>query len=175
MGRDNNQRGKKRGGGGRNDQSNPAKVENREAYQRMNFLYQAALLMNTAPLSHSPSSPDVTLAPDSTSTVESAPKQARGKGKGGGDMRPLARFYAQTYHVVQKKLVLRSHPAVKRTFCKYCRTVLVVGVNADVKSAVKAGTKGVKTTCRDCGRARHLPADASKSLYVDGPGAEQVP
>ncbi|TPX55711.1 hypothetical protein PhCBS80983_g05084 [Powellomyces hirtus] len=156
--KDKRQHGGKKGG----HKSAVNRIENRDAFQRLNFLHQAAVLMSSTP----------------TTTAITAPTSGSTNTKSVGinndhcaaTMRNLGRFYLHTRRSVERKLVLRSHPQVKRTICKYCGGLLVPGVSASVKVSVEERRPVVKTTCSDCGTTRRIPAQLdgeSPRLFVD--------
>ncbi|KAI9105757.1 ribonuclease P 21kDa subunit [Phlyctochytrium arcticum] len=119
-------------------------VEHREAFQRMNFLYQAASML-------AGSSVRQEVKPDASDQ----------------DLQSLARYYSHTCRQVERKLVLRSHPKVKRTICKGCELVLVPGITSTSKTKERGGLCVVKNICLECEKCKVFPVKQGLELYAD--------
>ncbi|KAI9006078.1 hypothetical protein BC832DRAFT_614722 [Gaertneriomyces semiglobifer] len=118
-----------------------AKPEHHEAFQRMNFLYQAAAVVRK-------------------SLAESASNAHSGSEKQVGS---VSRFYMKTFRQVERRLVLRSHPYVKRTICKQCDSILLSGDavrHRTTKGRAEHGTNNVpllESECKTCGLVKRIP------------------
>ena len=114
---------------------NPNNVSNRDIIQRLNFLYQASVLLNTMSSSQ-PQSATSTRQRNRNKCVSTS---------------ELSRSYIDTMKTVGKKTnvkmfvvvlprplqmshrVFPSDPSVKRRLCKGCSSVLVPGMSAKVR------------------------------------------
>ncbi|KAG8881494.1 hypothetical protein FRB97_009548 [Tulasnella sp. 331] len=122
---------------------NPNTIQNREALQRLNFLYQTSVYL--AQISGSTSSSELTAPSGSTMKdprinkgKEKSEKKGQSKEKpitsnGRESLMELSRQHAHAMKVIAKKSVLRIDPSVKRTICKKCQTVLIPGVSATAR------------------------------------------
>ncbi|KAI8590780.1 RNAse P Rpr2/Rpp21/SNM1 subunit domain-containing protein [Geranomyces variabilis] len=169
MGKKDKRNGGGGGGGGRNNKDAPHRIDNLEAYHRLNFLHQAAVLVAGLPVSNPPPPPPPPAASSAT-TGKNPPPNSSAQQRHATTCSNLSRFYIRTRRAVERKLVLRSHPAFKRSLCKHCKGLLLPGVSASVKVKVEQGRPIVLTSCGSCGTRRHLPAGPdgdSPRLHVD--------
>lgn len=97
---------------------NPHNVSNRDIIQRLNFLYQAGVYMNTI-------SP-----PTSEHSIKQTKKRRTVKK---ATTRDLAKAYISCMKAVGQKTTVKLDPAVKRTICRGCDMVLVPGSTASVR------------------------------------------
>ncbi|KAG8864617.1 hypothetical protein FRB96_005121 [Tulasnella sp. 330] len=137
---------------------NPNTIQNREALQRLNFLYQTSVYL--AQISGSTSSSELTAPSGSTlkdprikkgkekSEKKGQPKEKAITSNGRESLMELSRQHAHAMKVIAKKSVLRMDPSVKRTICKKCQTVLIPGVSATVR--VKRSASHGHATCYTC-------------------------
>ncbi|PRQ76252.1 RNAse P Rpr2/Rpp21/SNM1 subunit domain-domain containing protein [Rhodotorula toruloides] len=183
---------------GRNTAAEPTAatpVVSRDSLQRLSYLYQASVLLNSAlagaaedaagkrkggkrrRLSNEGAGPvgdekEVSKGDqlmkdkdgeDATSEVQKAGeaterphKRIRSRSDG---LQPVAQRVAREMKEVAKKATVRMDPAVKRTVCQGCATVLVPGVTSTVR-VKPSGPHGhlVVHTCLSCRRQRRLPA-----------------
>ncbi|KAF5328787.1 hypothetical protein D9619_011661 [Psilocybe cf. subviscida] len=143
---------------------------NRDIVQRLNFLYQASVyLQSIAP----PSAETIaernearkldnnigegsSTAQRTTQRVRKRVKQRNVAKKSTAD---LARSYVQCMHVVGQKTTVKTDPSLKRTLCSYCSTTLVSGSSASVrvKSSRPHGHVMVYT-CLHCKHSKRIPA-----------------
>ncbi|KAI9025696.1 RNAse P Rpr2/Rpp21/SNM1 subunit domain-containing protein [Hyaloraphidium curvatum] len=133
--------------GKKKDKDPSATVQHKEAFMRMNHLYQAAVLMTG--MARAAAAPGADAASD-PKPAEKAKEAAQDQ-----SMVNLGSYYAHLMRTVGKKLVIRADPSVKRTICKYCDAVLLPGIGADVRTKSKPN-KRTSIRCRRCGRARSL-------------------
>ncbi|KXN85850.1 Ribonuclease P protein subunit p21 [Leucoagaricus sp. SymC.cos] len=113
-------------------------VPNRDIMQRMNFLWQASIYL------------------ESLGCTQGQVSERDGGRVNGRD---LAKVYVQTMKSVGKKTTTKMDPGVKRTLCKGCSNVLVPGVSARVR--VRPSTQfghWMVYTCLECSTARRIPA-----------------
>ncbi|GAA5910431.1 ribonuclease P Rpr2/Rpp21/SNM1 subunit [Sporobolomyces salmoneus] len=74
-------------------------------------------------------------------------------------LRPISRHLVRTMQDVAKKATLRMDPAVKRTVCKGCDSVLVPGISSSVRIKPSGPHAHlVVHTCANCLAQRRLPA-----------------
>ncbi|KAF9222714.1 Rpr2-domain-containing protein [Gyrodon lividus] len=144
---------------------NPNSVTNRDILQRLNFLYQASVLLNgIAPITHSaPSddgnhdgqpSPQFEIAAEASSQCGKVPRRRRIV-----TTSELSRSYVDTMKIVGQKTNVKMDPSVKRLICKGCSSVLIPGVSATVR--IKNSTSHshlVSYNCTNCRTERRIPA-----------------
>ncbi|KAG7096392.1 hypothetical protein E1B28_003835 [Marasmius oreades] len=154
----------------KNNIPNPNVVPNRDIIHRLNFLYQASVYLHSvdeddscSTLSTSQPQPEPQVSASSSDAGVVAKTKTRGRGKkrkiwkvGMGD---LAKAYIGTMKVVSTKTTVRMDPSIKRTLCRGCNTVLVVGSTASVR--VKGSPchgHSMRYTCLKCQHSRNIPA-----------------
>ncbi|KAH7888487.1 RNAse P Rpr2/Rpp21/SNM1 subunit domain-containing protein [Phlebopus sp. FC_14] len=135
----------------KDDAPNPNSISNRDIIQRLNFLYQASVLLNgVAAPDHEPSSPV---------TESSKPERPHRRCRRTVTTSELSRSYIDTMKVVGTKTNVKMDPSVKRLICKTCSLVLVPGVSSTVR--VKNSTSHghlLSYTCHSCLTERRIPA-----------------
>ncbi|KII92605.1 hypothetical protein PLICRDRAFT_172677 [Plicaturopsis crispa FD-325 SS-3] len=164
------------------DTPNVTGVANRDIIQRLNFLYQASTYLNHI---SAPPPPPPHQNPDGQDDTqrESPGNKRRRKTVSASD---LSRAYVKTMKVVGQKAIVRMDPAVKRTLCKGCNTVLVPGSTANVRVRSSSSHGHIVVyTCLSCTTTRRLPAPptldgslpaAEESMSVDNvPGSSEAP
>jgi ribonuclease P protein subunit RPR2 len=118
-------------------QKNGTTIPNLASFERMNFLYQAShLLMNVHLQLKAQDSAEAGIKTRSTVV----------------DSLDLSRHYVQTMSKIASKSVLRLHPDLKRTFCKYCHTLLIPGETCQVRTANQRKQAHLVVTCLHCGK-----------------------
>jgi len=143
----------------KDDAPNPNSVPNRDVMQRLNFLYQASVYLNavSSPVENHPTTPteQAPIASTSTSTEEE-PRRSKRRTTSTAD---LSRSYVQAMKAIGRKTVVKMDPAVKRTLCKGCGTVLIPGSTSTVR--IKPSSShghAVTYTCTKCKTSRRIPA-----------------
>lgn len=125
-----------------------APVQNRTAYSRMSYLYQAASYLARC---HEQ-------APNNA-----APAQNEQQAKDS-----VARRMVSEMRAVALKTQVRIDPSIKRRVCRYCDSVLIEGESCTsvVENKSKHGSKPwadvLVTKCRTCGREKRVPVGASR-------------
>ena len=145
----------------------------RQPFSRINFLYQASLLLSlpqtTQPLASTASeatNPDV--PPSQITTTTATPNPA------------LSRFYINTLRRISMKSVLRLHPNMKRTMCKRCDAHLIPGVTSTVysenqsKEGHKPWAEMLVVHCDGCGSVKRFPIGTLGNQNEERIGGEQV-
>lgn len=145
-------------GGGKNNGG----VQNRAIYSRVSFLQQAAVFLSRQSQSQHqqqqqslPSSTSSVLAP----LVPPPPTSLEG----------MSRRLATDLRSVSLKTRIRLSPAVKRTICKYCDSVLIDGstCTAFIENRSKGGRKPwadiLVRRCHACKRERRFPIEAKRT------------
>ncbi|GAA5977993.1 hypothetical protein JCM11641_004352 [Rhodosporidiobolus odoratus] len=172
-------------------------VVNRDALQRLNYLYQASVLISSAlPAAAQARTPGQRRTKSTRKFVKDVHQQAREEdtpmsdaekhvkeGQPAGakkpprqrrrakdSLLPVSRHLAKEMVEVAKKATVRMDPAVKRTKCKGCGGVLVPGMTSRVRIK-PSGPHGrlVVHTCTSCRSQRRLPA--SPHLCPEAPAA----
>ncbi|PPQ79069.1 hypothetical protein CVT24_012730 [Panaeolus cyanescens] len=144
-------------------------IPNRDIVQRLNFLYQASVYLQSIPVisgenTAEKGSADHTLV-DQEHKAMSNKKRRKREHKNTSD---LARTCIQTMKAVSQKATVKIDPSVKRSICSKCNTTLVLGSSANVRVKKSSAHRHVLVyTCLSCKTQRRLPApplpDASPS------------
>ncbi|KAG6333316.1 hypothetical protein ID866_5773 [Astraeus odoratus] len=135
----------------------PRNVANKDIIQRLNFLYQASILLNT--MSPAVPQPPLVEKPTLPKSQDNQKKRRRRRQKRVVTMSELSRSYIDTMKTVGQKTNVKLDPSVKRRLCKACSLVLLPGVSATVR--VKSSTSHghlVSYTCHSCQTERRIPA-----------------
>ncbi|KAG1777481.1 Rpr2-domain-containing protein [Suillus placidus] len=146
----------------KDDIPNPSRVGNRDIIQRLNFLYQASVLLNG--MTAGPSS-QVPFSTCEINDTQNPPKKRKKRVVSTAD---LSRSYVDTMKVVGQKTNVKIDPTVKRVICKGCHIVLIPGVSSTVR-VKNSNSHGhlVVHTCNSCRTSRRIPAppvlDANES------------
>lgn len=137
----------------KDDVPNPSRVGNRDIIQRLNFLYQASVLLNG--MTAGPSS-QVPFSTCETNVTQNPPKKRPKRVVSTAD---LSRSYVDTMKVVGQKTNVKIDPTVKRAICKGCRIVLIPGASSTVRvKNSKSHGHLVIHTCNSCKTSRRIPA-----------------
>ncbi|KAK7473103.1 hypothetical protein VKT23_001204 [Stygiomarasmius scandens] len=131
--------------GAKNEVPGPSSAANRDIIQRLNFLYQASVYLNSADTSS-----DV---PQTHNETDTRPKNKKAR------LNDISRSYIDTMKVVGTRTTVKMDPSVKRTLCKGCNTVLVPGSTASVRTKKSLSHRHAVTyTCLTCKHSRRIPA-----------------
>ncbi|KIJ19058.1 hypothetical protein PAXINDRAFT_70182 [Paxillus involutus ATCC 200175] len=148
-----------------NDIPNPNSIANRDILQRLNFLYQASVLLNgIVPIAPAPPSDDENQDVQSSPQAEVAAESSSQSGKVRRRRRvvttsELSRSYVDVMKIVGQKTNVKMDPSVKRLICKGCSSVLTPGVSATVR--IKNSTSHshlISYKCNRCRTERRIPA-----------------
>ncbi|KAG6845084.1 hypothetical protein H0H87_000989 [Tephrocybe sp. NHM501043] len=143
-------------------------VANRDILQRLNFLYQAGVYLNTLPsaeASTSLTSPKPN-APPITSKKAPAGKKRKRSNSHAAMASDLSRTYISIMKSVGQKTTVKIDPAVKRTLCKGCNSIMIPGSTAIVRvKKSPAHGHAMAYTCTGCQTSRRIPTPPK--LQVD--------
>ncbi|CAA7260620.1 unnamed protein product [Cyclocybe aegerita] len=154
---------------------------NRDIIQRLNFLYQASVYLQSISAPHEDRSckgkgkereeadtenDGMPIAIDKDSTIAIAePTKMRRKPKKArrlvnkqtpGD---LARSYIRCMRVVGQKTTVKIDPSLKRSLCSNCNTTLVPGSSASVRvKKLRSHGHAMVYTCLHCKMTKRIPA-----------------
>jgi ribonuclease P protein subunit RPR2 len=141
----------------------PPGVQNRHIYNRASYMYQAATYL--ASQQHRPS-PNATTE---SSAVSDNEHSAQTKSKTQHEtMQNMSRQMLSSMRAVTLKGQIRQSPALKRTICKFCDTLMVEGQTCTsiVENASKGGKKPwadvLKIKCNSCGNIKRYPVGAQR-------------
>ncbi|XP_004387147.1 ribonuclease P protein subunit p21 isoform X1 [Trichechus manatus latirostris] len=140
-------------------------VKDREAFQRLNFLYQVSPGRGR--------SGKVGLVRPARSDC-SPPQAAHCILAQDPENQALARFYCHTERTIAKRLVLRRDPSVKRTLCRGCSSLLVPGLTCTQRQRRCKGQRWTVQTCLTCQRSQRFLNDPRHLLWGDRPEAQLV-
>ncbi|XP_008992344.1 ribonuclease P protein subunit p21 isoform X1 [Callithrix jacchus] len=138
-------------------------VKDREAFQRLNFLYQVSLRQRPHGTMLRAASPRMS-AP--------LPQAAHCVLAQDPENQALARFYCHTERTIAKRLVLRRDPSVKRTLCRGCSSLLVPGLTCTQRQRRCRGQRWTVQTCLTCQRSQRFLNDPGHLLWGDRPEAQ---
>ncbi|TLS21766.1 uncharacterized protein PpBr36_09208 [Pyricularia pennisetigena] len=144
-------------------------VQNRPAYSRVSFLYQAATLMTTPRFSNATPVPTQQAAkvaePTEASTSgDIAPEQTPSP----ENLRGISRRFVTDLRQVGLKTQIRMDPSIKRKLCKFCDTLLIEGETCTsfVENRSKDGRKPwadvLVIKCKTCQREKRFPVAAAR-------------
>ncbi|KAH6888098.1 RNAse P Rpr2/Rpp21/SNM1 subunit domain-containing protein [Thelonectria olida] len=141
----------------------PPGVQNRHIYNRASYMYQAATYL--ASQQHRPS-PNVTTKSSSVGGNEhSAQTESKPQNE---TMQNMSRQMLSSMRAVTLKGQIRQSPALKRTICKFCDTLMVEGQTCTsiVENASKGGRKPwadvLKIKCNSCGNSKRYPVGTQR-------------
>jgi len=120
------------------EQKAPSSFRQSEIFIRMNYLHQAAHLAVSLGYEADALGTDAAAHPD---------VQAACQAKQLAACSTMGRFYTSTMRRIAARLVVRQDPAVKRTYCKRCSSVLLAGASAKVR----VHGRRLHVTCTTCG------------------------
>jgi len=132
--------------------------------QRLNFLYQASVYLNA--VSSSVGHPSTLQEQGPTaSTSTSIPIQDpldhpdNRASQTHASTADLSRGYVGAMKAISQKTVVKMDPAIKRTLCKGCSTILIPGCTATVrtKPSLSHG-HAITYSCIKCKTSRRIPA-----------------
>ncbi|KJA28075.1 hypothetical protein HYPSUDRAFT_130038 [Hypholoma sublateritium FD-334 SS-4] len=145
---------------------------NRDVVQRLNFLYQASVYLQSI----APPAPSHTPADNGKgkATQASVPHEAQGTSKlmsrkqrktqrrvvgtkkTTGD---LGRSYVQCMRAVGQKSTVKMDPSLKRSLCSNCNTTLITGTSASVRVKPSRAHGNIMIyTCLHCKATKRIPA-----------------
>ncbi|KAG9284045.1 hypothetical protein G9A89_022819 [Geosiphon pyriformis] len=133
------------------------RVDHRELFQRMNFLYQAAALMTT------------TILPEQNNQINSKNKsgsESNNQFASPQNIAPLGRFYINTMKNIGKKQVLRMDPSIKRTLCNRCETLLVPGFTSRIRVKSRK-QKHLEVMCTECLSTKSFPVREGYQIFSE--------
>ncbi|KAH9978729.1 RNAse P Rpr2/Rpp21/SNM1 subunit domain-containing protein [Lactifluus volemus] len=147
----------------------PNNVLNRDILQRLNFLYQASVCMesisrqcNRGPTldlegSSEDNSERTTTTPLPKASGRKRPQeQCKGRVIRASD---IGQGYVRAMRLIGQKATVKMDPTVKRTLCKGCDTVLIPGQSATVRINSSNNHRHLITTsCLRCQLSRRIPA-----------------
>ncbi|KAG5918432.1 hypothetical protein E4U42_006851 [Claviceps africana] len=144
-------------------------VQNRILYSRASYLYQAANYLSNCVtrVDEAPSSPPTSSKPElSVPNPQPQPQeQQRMQQKA---LNNMSRIAMAEMKAVSLKAQIRQSPALKRTVCKFCDTLLVEGrsCRSTIENPSKGGRKPwadvLVVKCKTCGNAKRFPVDAPR-------------
>ncbi|KAG6205963.1 hypothetical protein E4U35_002119 [Claviceps purpurea] len=155
-------------------------VQNRVIYSRASYLYQAATYLSNCAdslenaASSTPSKPSKPSKPE-LGGVEQQQKQQQQQqqqqqqySKQKKAVERMSRLAISEMKAVSLKAQIRQSPALKRTVCKFCDTLLVEGrsCSSTIENLSKQGRKPwadvLIITCKTCGNVKRFPVDAPR-------------
>jgi len=82
----------------------------------------------------------------------------------------LCRYYIKTMLTVAEKYQIRTHPEIKRTYCKSCSIILLSGKTCRVRAKSKSEPHTI-VTCLLCGSIKRYMWRRDYQLWLDKPEA----
>ncbi|KAF8149498.1 RNAse P Rpr2/Rpp21/SNM1 subunit domain-containing protein [Crassisporium funariophilum] len=145
---------------------------NRDIMQRLNFLYQASVLLQSLAPPSPPSHKEDIQEPvsEASSSKDTLKKRQVRRKKTTGD---LARSYIKCMRVVGEKTTVKMDPAVKRSLCSGCSTTLVPGSTASVR-VKRSPCHGhiIVYTCLHCKTSKRIPSPPTIPLSSQDDGED---
>ncbi|KAG6151711.1 hypothetical protein E4U37_004599 [Claviceps purpurea] len=148
-------------------------VQNRVIYSRASYLYQAATYLSNCAdsLENAASSTPSKSSKPELGGVEQQQKQQQQQqqySKQKKAVERISRLAISEMKAVSLKAQIRQSPALKRTVCKFCDTLLVEGrsCSSTIENLSKQGRKPwadvLVITCKTCGNVKRFPVDAPR-------------
>ncbi|KAG6061736.1 hypothetical protein E4U32_002838 [Claviceps aff. humidiphila group G2b] len=152
-------------------------IQNRAIYSRASYLYQAATylsncadsLENAASTTPSkPSKPEVGGVEQQQNQQQNQQQQQQQYNKQKKAVEKMSRLAISEMRAVSLKAQIRQSPALKRTVCKFCDTLLVEGrsCSSTIENLSKQGRKPwadvLVITCKTCENVKRIPVDAPR-------------
>ncbi|CCE33275.1 uncharacterized protein CPUR_07199 [Claviceps purpurea 20.1] len=148
-------------------------VQNRVIYSRASYLYQAATYLSNCAdsLENAASSTPSKSSKPELGGVEQQQKQQQQQqqySKQKKAVERMSRLAISEMKAVSLKAQIRQSPALKRTVCKFCDTLLVEGrsCSSTIENLSKQGRKPwadvLVITCKTCGNVKRFPVDAPR-------------
>uniref|UniRef100_A0A8C9CKB5 Ribonuclease P/MRP subunit p21 n=1 Tax=Phocoena sinus TaxID=42100 RepID=A0A8C9CKB5_PHOSS len=137
-------------------------VKDREAFQRLSFLYQVSPRRRTHREAAQCGGPPLTAFPQAAHCVLAQDPENQA----------LARFYCHTERTIAKRLVLRRDPSVKRTLCRGCSSLLIPGLTCTQRQRRCKAQRWTVQTCLTCQRSQRFLNDPRHLLWGDRPEAQ---
>ncbi|KAI8880567.1 Rpr2-domain-containing protein [Backusella circina FSU 941] len=131
--------------------------KNIQAFERINFLHQAATLMSTIQYNGG--------ANEKQSAYRKT-KVKKWKGDPTGTLLGPTRHFNDTIKSMSRRLVLRLDPSVKRTICKRCDTALMPAITSTTRIRSKPVTTMV-TSCNVCDAKKRFVVSEKHELFND--------
>ncbi|THU85693.1 Rpr2-domain-containing protein [Dendrothele bispora CBS 962.96] len=132
----------------KNDAPGPNNAANRDIIQRLNFLYQASVYLNSV---------NTTISSQPThDRTDASKKKAR--------LDDISRSYIDTMKLVGTRTTVKMDPSVKRTLCRGCNNVLIPGSTVLVRTKkLSSHGRAITYTCTNCKYSRRIPAPLSET------------
>ncbi|CAO3655258.1 unnamed protein product [Mucor fragilis] len=138
-------------------------VKNVQAYERLSFLHQAAILMSTIQYDTKASTPS------KPSATASTPKHKVKDWQGDppGTLHATSRHLNNHMKQITGKLVMRLDPSIKRTVCKRCDTPVIPVITSTSRIKSKP-TPSVIQTCKICkSKRRYTSQTPNHQLFSE--------
>ncbi|KAG6024320.1 hypothetical protein E4U41_001806 [Claviceps citrina] len=143
-------------------------VQNRIIYSRASYLYQAANYLSNCVdhvdrVENRPSPSTVNSNPSKKPQPSPQPSPQQRKA-----LENMSRLAMADMKAVSLKAQIRQSPALKRTVCKFCDTLLVEGrsCSSTVENPSRGGRKPwadvLVMTCKTCGNVKRFPVEAPR-------------
>ncbi|KAG6005711.1 hypothetical protein E4U21_007727 [Claviceps maximensis] len=147
-------------------------VQNRIIYSRASYLYQAANYLSNC-VDH------VENAPPPAPSKSSKPELSIQHRQRQRALENMSRIVMTDMKAVSLKAQIRQSPALKRTVCKFCDTLLVEGrsCSSTIENLSKGGCKPwadvLVMKCKTCGNVKRFPVDAPRQKRKNLRSAER--
>ncbi|PPQ97584.1 hypothetical protein CVT26_002312 [Gymnopilus dilepis] len=171
----------------KDDTPNVNSTANRDVVQRLNFLYQAGVYLQSAAPTLSAEEKgkarqtdlitdqmeDISSKKerdDQDTEMASVQKKKQRRKINMKDTGDLARTYVESMRVVGQKATVKMDPSLKRSLCSGCSTVLIPGSTATVR-VKKSRVHGhiMAYTCMHCRTTKRIPSPPIKTPIFDVP------
>ncbi|KHN98777.1 RNAse P Rpr2/Rpp21 subunit domain-containing protein [Metarhizium album ARSEF 1941] len=135
-----------------------AGVQNRIIYSRASYLYQAAKYLTSC----------ANAVQDGPSTADAPVRASTKTDKQHKAIINVSRQAVADMRAVSLKAQIRQSPALKRTICKFCDTLLVEGQtsHSSIENPSRGGRKPwadvLVIACKTCGNSKRYPVDAPR-------------
>ncbi|KAG5946617.1 hypothetical protein E4U53_006560 [Claviceps sorghi] len=144
-------------------------VQNRIIYSRASYLYQAANYLTSCVtrVEDAPLSPPKSSKPE-LRVQHPQPRRQQQQKMQEKVLNNMSRIAMAEMKAVSLKAQIRQSPALKRTVCKFCDTLLVEGrsCSSTIENLSRGGCKPwadvLVIKCNTCGNVKRFPVDAPR-------------
>lgn len=143
-------------------------VANRPLYSRISYLYQAAAYLSRTTANNGSLATSERAHHDESLLTQAGPAAAEKIPLERQVKQSMARHLLTDMRSTSLKTQIRLSPAMKRTICKYCDTLLIDGetstsvIENTSKGAQKPWADVLVITCKTCGGLKRFPVNAPR-------------
>ncbi|KAL7316807.1 hypothetical protein PS15m_003248 [Mucor circinelloides] len=149
------------------DQRPGGVVKNVQAFERLSFLHQAAVLMSTIKYDTTPSASKSSTSAALNTTTEPKHNVKDWQGDPPGTLHATSRYLNNHMKQITGKLVMRLDPSVKRAVCRRCDTPIIPVITSTSRIKSKPAPTVIQT-CKICkSKRRYTSQNPNYQLFSE--------